>query len=74
MAPKVLMADNISKDTFINIMAQYRPAHKVGEVTIDEHGKQSIRFEKINRSPNYHEMNQAYQSARDIGLWRFDKE
>jgi len=60
------LADDVSPDTFVNIMAQYRPANKVGG-----RGKEA-RFEEINRRPSRRELENAYQAAREAGLWRFD--
>lgn len=51
----------ISKDTYVNIMAQYRPmgyAHM---------------HPKIARRPTFEEVEAVYWSARRAGLWRFDK-
>jgi putative pyruvate formate lyase activating enzyme len=57
------LAERISKDTYVNIMAQYRPAGKVS----------SEKFVEINRPVTGKEMEFAYQAAREAGLWRFDK-
>lgn len=53
----------ISPDTFVNIMGQYHPA---GKVPNDE------RYHLINRRPQRTEIVQAYELAREAGLWRFD--
>ncbi|MBN2045025.1 MAG: radical SAM protein [Anaerolineales bacterium] len=53
----------ISPDTFINIMGQYRPYGKVGS---------DDRYSLIGRRPTRSEITQAYQYARQAGLWRFD--
>jgi len=63
------LASEISPDTFINIMGQYRPAYQVGDV--GGHSGSS-RYEEINRRPSLTEMESAYESAKDAGLWRFD--
>jgi putative pyruvate formate lyase activating enzyme len=57
-----ILAD-ISPDTFINIMAQYRPAGKV-------HGK---AYPEINRRPTWQEAETVVHAARQAGLWRLDK-
>jgi len=67
------LADNISKDTYINIMAQYHPAHKVGSKTDDGHGTIDTLFEEINRRYTHNEIARACQLAHEAGLWRFDK-
>lgn len=58
------LADEISPDTFVNIMDQYRPQHQVGRYD---------KYETINRRPSGEELDQAYTAARQAGLWRFDK-
>ncbi len=56
------LADEISVDTFVNIMAQYHPENDVGPGS----------HEAINRRPTAAEMKAAYDAARAAGLWRFD--
>jgi putative pyruvate formate lyase activating enzyme len=63
------LAGELSPDTFVNIMSQYRPEYLVGQP--DDHGDK--RFPDINRRPTSDEIVQAYQAARDAGLWRFDQ-
>ncbi len=58
------LATEISKDTFINIMPQYRPAHDV---------RGDARYAEINRPPTHDEVDQVYDAARSAGLWRFDQ-
>lgn len=58
------LAQELSPDTFVNIMGQYRPAHRVG---------QDSRYKEINRRPSPQELADAMQLARKAGLWRFDK-
>lgn len=53
----------ISKDIYVNIMGQYRPEAKVN----DE------KYPRINRRVTAAEMAQAYQTAEQAGLWRFDE-
>ncbi len=62
------LAGDVSKDTFVNVMAQYRPAHRVGEAMPG--GK--LRYEEINRPPTRRELARAWELAREAGLWRFD--
>lgn len=54
------LAEEISRDTYVNIMAQYRPEYRAGE------------FEPISRKPTIEEYKEALDSASDAGLWRFD--
>jgi putative pyruvate formate lyase activating enzyme len=55
------LAEEVSPDTYINIMDQYRPAFKAKQV------------HTINRRPTTAELDQAYQAASQSGLHRFDK-
>jgi putative pyruvate formate lyase activating enzyme len=57
------LADEVSADTFINIMRQYRPS---GKVSADN-------YPEINRRISSQEFQQAFASARQAGLWRFDQ-
>ena len=63
------LAEHVSPDTYVNIMAQYRPEYQVGRP--DKRGAQ--RYSDIDRRPQSIELEQAYQAARDAGLWRFDQ-
>jgi putative pyruvate formate lyase activating enzyme len=57
------LAEEISTHTYVNIMAQYRPAGKVRTGVFDE----------INRPITRDEIHQAYQLAKQAGLHRFDE-
>jgi putative pyruvate formate lyase activating enzyme len=55
------ISEEISKDTYINIMDQYRPcfnAHK---------------YPEISKRISHNEYNHAIETAKKYGLWRFDK-
>lgn len=65
------LAGDISPDTYINIMGQYRPEYKVGTPHPGSTG--APRFVEIDRRPDRQEMEEAYRLARDAGLWRFDE-
>lgn len=58
------LADALSPDTYVNIMAQYRPEHRVSS---------SDRYLDINRRPRSDEVAAAVQAARAVGLWRLDE-
>ena len=58
------IAEELSHDTFINIMGQYRPQHQVVE---------NERYLQIDRRPTTTEIAAAYEAARASGLWRFDR-
>ena len=65
------LANEISKDTYVNIMEQYRPTFKVGE------GEKRARtgftkYEEIDRPVQDSEMDQLRMHAESIGLWRFE--
>ncbi|MBT3268404.1 radical SAM protein [Candidatus Poribacteria bacterium] len=52
------LADEIHADTYVNVMAQYRPAGKVS----------APRYEEIARAPRHDEWGQAVAAATDLGL------
>jgi len=56
------LAEEISPDTFVNVMGQYRPSHRVGPT---EYGE-------INRRLTHRDLEAACEHARRAGLWRFD--
>jgi len=56
------IAAELSTDTFVNIMGQYRPAHRA----LREKG---LRIPERRVTPA--EMETAYAAARQAGLWRF---
>jgi putative pyruvate formate lyase activating enzyme len=53
------LANEISPDTYINVMGQYSPAHKAS------------KFSDINRRPSQGELFAAHQLAEKAGLHRF---
>ena len=55
------IAKEISKDTYINIMDQYRPCGL------------AYKYPPLDRRITPEEYQQALQAARDAGLWRFDR-
>ncbi len=57
------LAQEVSPDTFVNIMRQYRPS---GKVNAEE-------YPEINRRISHQEYQQAFIAARQAGLWRFDQ-
>lgn len=62
------LADEISPDTHVNLMAQYRPCHQVGCPT--EGGGRL--FTELARRPSGSEYATALAAARAAGLWRLD--
>jgi putative pyruvate formate lyase activating enzyme len=63
------LAREVSTDTYVNLMGQYRPDYQVGQITQDGNAK----YAEINRRPLTDEIREAYASARRAGLWRFDE-
>jgi putative pyruvate formate lyase activating enzyme len=63
------LAQELSPDTYVNIMAQYHPAHEVGRPARDG----SRLYADIDRRPTRDELAQARAAARQAGLWRFDE-
>src|SRR5437660_8316187 len=57
------IAANLSRDTYVNVMDQYYPAHKA---------ETEPRFAEINRGISNDEFCNALELARATGLWRFD--
>jgi putative pyruvate formate lyase activating enzyme len=58
------LASELSPDTYVNVMGQYRPEYKVSDTD---------RYDDIDRRPLPAEMEGAYAAARRAGLWRFDE-
>jgi putative pyruvate formate lyase activating enzyme len=58
------LAEEISPDTYVNVMGQYRPEHKVAG---------GGRYEDLDRRPSSPELAAALSAARRAGLWRFDQ-
>jgi putative pyruvate formate lyase activating enzyme len=57
------LAAALSRDTYVNVMDQYRPAWKA---------ETEPRFGQIKRRLKQSEFEQAHEYARSAGLWRFD--
>jgi putative pyruvate formate lyase activating enzyme len=53
----------LGRESYLNLMAQYRPANLVGR---------NPRYEAINRPVHPEEYAAAVRAARDAGLWRLD--
>jgi putative pyruvate formate lyase activating enzyme len=62
------LARDVSPDTYVNVMGQYRPQWRVGE---PGPGGKPL-FAEIDRGPRAREIKTAYESARRAGLWRLD--
>jgi len=62
------LAEELSPDTFVNVMAQYRPDYQVSE----ESRAGGMRYADINRRPLPEEVRAAFAAARAAGLRRFD--
>ena len=58
------LAQEISRDTYVNIMDQYHPAGKVDR----------RHYHEINRRVTPREVELAYRYAREAGLHRFAEE
>jgi putative pyruvate formate lyase activating enzyme len=63
------LAREVSPDTYVNVMGQYRPEYQVGQIAANG----AVKHPDINRRPTPAEMQAAYDSARRAGLWRFDE-
>ncbi len=62
------IASELSTDTYVNIIRQYRPEYQVGRDGRDGQPK----FMDIGRRPYDEEVGAAFDAARRAGLWRFD--
>lgn len=62
------LARELSPDTYVNVMGQYRPEYQVGSLAANG----LPRHTDIARRPTAQEMDAAYAAARRAGLWRFD--
>jgi putative pyruvate formate lyase activating enzyme len=58
------LAEEISPDTYVNVMGQYQPQYQVGEIAHDG----TPRYASINRRPTALEMAAAHGAARAAGL------
>jgi len=63
------LADEVSPDTYVNIMGQYRPDYQVESGS--KEGKP--KYADINRRPYESEMDAARAAARNAGLRRIDE-
>ncbi len=62
------LADEISPDTYVNLMGQYRPEYEVGAIARNG----AVKYAGINRPAAARELEAAFEVAREAGLWRFD--
>jgi putative pyruvate formate lyase activating enzyme len=61
------LAGELSPDTFVNVMGQYRPEYRVGVPS----PRDDRPFAEVDRRPYGTEMEAAFAAARRAGLWRF---
>ncbi|KAK9366503.1 hypothetical protein V1509DRAFT_244779 [Lipomyces kononenkoae] len=64
------IANDVDKDSYVNIMSQYFPSGHVGRKSTRGSG---IRYEELNRHVNDEEIDDIMTEARRVGLWRFDR-
>ena len=68
------LAEEVSPDTYVNIMGQYRPEYEVGSIAGEgRRDAGQTRYGEINRCPQEIELRDACDAAREAGLWRFDE-
>jgi putative pyruvate formate lyase activating enzyme len=63
------LAREVSPDTYVNVMSQYRPEYQVGQIAANG----TVKYAPINRRPTADETLAAFAAARHAGLWRFDE-
>ncbi|KAI0393518.1 radical SAM superfamily protein [Xylariaceae sp. FL0594] len=81
------LATEVSRDTFVNIMEQYRPDAHVGkpkrraragtrttstENSESESESENVRYAEINRPVTMDEIAAVRKAAEAVGLWRFN--
>ena len=67
------LAEELSPDTWVNVMEQYRPDHEVGRIAAEgRRDAGTVRYVTINRRTTSPELAAARRAARDAGLWRLD--
>lgn len=65
------IADNLSKDVFVNVMEQYHPDAHVGKAKRGATAGTEMRYAEINRAISHDEIGAVQKAARNAGLWRF---
>ncbi|KAK9448566.1 uncharacterized protein V1518DRAFT_417570 [Limtongia smithiae] len=63
------IANDIDRDSFVNVMSQYFPSGHVGRKSTRGAG---IRYEDINRPASDQELAAVVSAAKTAGLWRFN--
>ena len=63
------LARELSPDTYVNVMGQYRPEYEVGAVARDG----TAKYPELDRRPDEAELEAAFAAARAAGLWRLDE-
>ncbi|KAF3938124.1 hypothetical protein ABW19_dt0208704 [Dactylella cylindrospora] len=67
------LADHVSKDTYVHVMEQYRPAAHVGKANRGKAASE-VRYSEINRAVRSEEVEAVKTAAKEAGLWRFVEE
>jgi putative pyruvate formate lyase activating enzyme len=68
------LAEHVSRDVFVNIMEQYRPAAHVGKPARKRKGAadaEDVRYAEINRPVSKDEVSSVRRAAEAAGIWRF---
>jgi putative pyruvate formate lyase activating enzyme len=66
------LAEEVSRDTYINVMDQYRPCYRVAAGAPTRRRK-AAELEPLGRPITRAEYERAVQQAREAGLHRFDE-
>mmetsp|Transcript_19597 Transcript_19597/g.35341 ORF Transcript_19597/g.35341 Transcript_19597/m.35341 type:complete len:350 (-) Transcript_19597:456-1505(-) len=66
------ISDEISKDTYVHLMEQYRPDHLVGKGEVRSRGG-FTKYDEINRPASKEEITVLRAYAGEVGLWRFEE-
>ena len=63
---------SLSPDTYVNVMEQYRPSHKVG--TGEQRARSGFtKYEDIDKPVELSEVDKIKEFAREMGLWRLEE-
>lgn len=65
-------AHDLSRDTYVHIMEQYRPHHLVGKGEIRARGGVTT-YPEIDRPVQREEVAELRRHAEEVGLWRFEE-
>ena len=67
------LASDVSRNTFVSLLSQYRPTANVGKKDTKRSGGERVRYAEIDRGVYLEEeVEFVRRKGIDAGLWRFD--